>query len=173
VKKDHDSHLNEDQLIQALVDSTAVPHSVQRHLAACPRCQAEQHRLEAALTRLGHMAKALSPSPTRSISLSVNHSPRRLWQKALVAALAAAVLVLFVSYGPVRREVQLAALNQEMDRDEQFLMEVTALSEDPLPEFWQAMALISDVGFDNAFMDFLVPSSREDVVSKNKEDAPC
>jgi anti-sigma factor RsiW len=180
--KHKDAHLNEDQLLRAVVDETDLPAAVQNHLSTCPVCRVEKGRFEEKLARLGDMAERLAPSPAKKVKLPRRESSKSAgrpwnWRGALAAGLAAAAVVLVVAYGSVllktRQEDRIAALSQEMRNDEQLMTEIRGLSENALPVFCLDIFGASDPGLDEEFIEFVVPFTDDDIVSRNKEGALC
>ncbi|MES0350366.1 MAG: hypothetical protein ABUK19_06570, partial [Desulfobacteria bacterium] len=66
---DKDLHLDEDQLLWAVVEENELPLPLQEHLSACPQCRANKERFEGDLARLGQMAERFAPSPKGPVSL--------------------------------------------------------------------------------------------------------
>ena len=62
-------HLEEAQILQAIVDTSDLPNDQQAHLAACPVCLAEKDRLDRMLLQVGNMAKASAPAVTGRLVL--------------------------------------------------------------------------------------------------------
>ena len=64
-----ENHLDEDQLIRAIVDETDLSPSVRDHLSSCPLCRAGMEQIEQDLTDLGKVAERLAPAKHREVSL--------------------------------------------------------------------------------------------------------
>ena len=75
MNSDSTIHLDENELIQAVVDASDLPESVQAHLAACIQCLNVKKSFEQELTNLGKMAEQFTPKPQRRIILPVK-APR-------------------------------------------------------------------------------------------------
>ncbi len=171
-------HVNEDDLLRAIVDKRDLPESLRDHLSACPLCFAEKERAQQNLVRLGQMAEHFSPFPRRRVRLSASlERPSRWWTwRGALAAMATAALVLVV-YGSIewrtRPEERLAAITQEMQEDERLMTEVSLLSENALPGLWLDISGESDPGLDEEFIEFVVPSAEGDVVSLKEEGVLC
>ncbi len=61
-----DLHLEEDQLLKAVVDETDLSQSQRDHLLICRQCREGREKIEEDLTRLGQMTERFSPSPKRN-----------------------------------------------------------------------------------------------------------
>ena len=170
-----DTHLNEDQLLRAVVDETDLPPSLQEHLKTCRLCRTEKARFEQGLEELGHMAERLAPSPSRKVRFPVRESSQRPrswswgWRTTLAAGMAAAAMVMVIVYGSGlvqrTREATVAVLTQEMWEDDQLMTEISELSENALPLVCFDISGESEPDFNEEFMDFVVPSTEGDLVS--------
>ncbi len=182
VTDQEDTHLDEDQLLQAVVDERDLPASVQDHLAACPLCRGEKERFEQSLARFGHVAERFTPAPGRRVKLPFSESTRRpsswywIWRGALAAGVAVAAVMILV-YGSITvkttRETTLASLTQEMWADDRLMTEISELSENALPVFCLDISGESDPGLNEEFIDFVVPSIEGEVVSRNRGGVSC
>ena len=180
---EEERHLNEDQLRLAVIDDTDLPASLRDHLKICPVCRAEKERFEENLARLGHMAERLAPSPSRKVKLPVQESAQRPlpwywnWRGALAAGMATGVLALVIVGGSMlvktTREAELASLTQEMWEDDQLMTEISELAENALPAFCLDIAGEPDPDFDEEFIDFVIPATEGDLVSRNGGGVPC
>jgi len=179
-----DKHLTEDELLRAVVEEAGLPASLQEHLKACRLCHGEKARLEQGLTELGHMAQRFTPSPSRRVELvpARESTPRSgswfwNWRSSLVAATAAAAMVVVIVYGSMSmkttREARLATLTQELWEDDLLMTEIRELSENALPLFCSDISGESYTGLDEEFVDFVVPSTEEDIVSRKGGGTPC
>ncbi|MDY6955052.1 MAG: hypothetical protein SWE60_26420 [Thermodesulfobacteriota bacterium] len=178
-----ETHLKEADLLKALVDETDLPALSREHLKTCHLCRSEKDRLELALAELGHRAERFAPSPRRKVALPVHESAARAlswdwnWRRTLVAGMVTAVAAIIVVYGAISfkdvQEAKLAALTQEIWEDDLFMTEVSALSENALPLFCSEVSGESYPDFDEEFMDFVVPSTETDLVSRNGGGVVC
>jgi len=92
--KNQEVHLNEDQIIRAVVDGNDLTASEQNHLAKCSTCQKGKQEFEQVLIRMGDISQELLPSSRRRF-IPISQKSRRLfrWQPALVTGF---VIVLFM-----------------------------------------------------------------------------
>ena len=166
-------HLNEEQLIQAVVDASDLPASVQAHLTACDQCRAGQESFAQELLNLGQMAERLAPKPQRRIVLPVPKTRRTIlsflhWRN-LVAAAATVAAVLIVIWGTntVRDLSEQRAENRtaEMREAKQLMTEVNMLVDNALPSFYLEISGEKNADYDEKFYQFLIPSDREENLS--------
>ncbi len=168
-----DLHLDEDQLLWAVVVEAELPLPLQEHLSACPQCRANKERFERDLARLGQMAERFAPSPKGPVSLPVEEPRGSIgwswgWRAYVSAAVAAALVVILVWWSPVHRNTpgdNGDLLAREMEEAEQLMTEVSMLVENALPPVYLDISVESGVGFDEEFMQFVVPSVEDEPLS--------
>ena len=168
-----DLHLDEDQLLWAVVEEAELPLPLQEHLSACPQCRAKKERFERDLARLGQMAERFAPSPRRRVSLPVEKPRGSMgwlwgWRAYVSATVAAALVVIVVWSSPMFRDTpgdngDMLAL--EMQEAEQFMAEVNMLVENALPTVYLDISAESSADFDDEFIQFVVPSVEEESLS--------
>ncbi len=166
-------HLDEEQLIQAVVDASDLPASVQAHLTACDQCRAGQESFAQGLVNLGQMAERLAPKPQRRIVLPVPKAKRTIlsfldWHN-LVAAAATVAAVLVVVWGTniVRDISEHSAENRtaEMIEAKRLMTEVNMLVDNALPSFYLEISGEKNADYDEKFYQFLIPSDKEENLS--------
>jgi len=158
--KDRIGHLNEGQIIDAVIDERGLKERQRRHLEMCPLCREEKAALTAELERLGQMAANFTPAPQKRPFIPARESrPFTFRRMALATGFAAALLVALI-WGPAFlsdpriQEVAEFSGEEEMDL---FLVE-DILAESALPENYLDMAASSQSYFDEEFMELLIPS---------------
>lgn len=166
-------HLNDDQLVLAVVDLAELPPPLREHLSTCPHCQANQERIEQDLAQLGQMAEHFAPTPTKPVSLPAEESRSSVrwswgWRTYVGAAIAATLALILVWRAPVLRtpsggDGDMRA--QEMQEAEQLMTEVASLVENALPPAYEDISAESSAGLDEEFMQFVVPSIEDEPVS--------
>lgn len=166
------NHLSEDQIIRAIVDQADLTRDLREHLSQCPQCGPKKRQAEENLAQLGRMAERFSPTPQRPIRLPARQSRvfflSRPWQFALGTAFVC--LFIWVLAGPLLfkdEPVKKAGISTRymIESDQQFMTEVTLLSENALPQEYMDMIGESDEDLEEDFMDFLIPSLEDDTVS--------
>jgi hypothetical protein len=159
-------HLDEDQLVQAMVDENDLPPTVRGHLLSCERCRAQKAAFQHALAALGQKAVQTAPRPksawppptwrkTRGVPRVV-----ALW-RPLAGAAAVALAVLFFWLGPSFIATQNGAPAKGTGPGavaaDQLMTEINSLAENPLPELYQDLLGESVTGESGSFMRFLIP----------------
>jgi hypothetical protein len=167
------NHLDDDQLLWAVVEEAELPASVGEHLSACSQCFARKERLEQKLARLGQKAEIFAPSPGKKVSLSVDEarSPHWWswgWRTALAVSLAVIFIALWSSniFIPSTDTV-ITRLNQEILEDERLMAEISLLEENALPSLFEDISQEGNSVFDEEFMEFVVPSVEDEIRSHN------
>ena len=173
MNRQKNNHLDDDQLLWAVVDEAELSASLGEHLSSCPECFARKERLEQKLTRLGQKAETFTPSPGKKVSLTIDvaRSPHWWswgWLTALVVSLAAMLIVLWSSNLFIPSPDRVATrLNQEMLEDERFMAEISLLEENALPSLFGDISQEGSSVFDEEFMEFVVPSFEDEIRSHN------
>jgi hypothetical protein len=152
-------HLNEKQLIAAVVAEEGLKEKPRRHLETCSLCRGERDALTSKLDLLGRMAKEFTPRPRKRPAIPLREShPISFRRMALAAGLGAALLVAFI-WGPALIPDPATQMVVELAGDEEmevFLVD-DILDESALPDYYLDMAASSDSYFDDEFMEILVP----------------
>jgi len=180
---DNASHLDEAQVLAALVDEDDLPAATRAHLAVCPTCQAERRRHANRLQRLAELAREAAPTPTRRVTLprerrsSAGPEPyfswSRPWKPALaLAAMALVVIMLGTLQWKPGQEGRLAGLNQELREDQVLIAEVQRLETDGLPSLYAAIAGGDDLDVDEDQWDWMVPDAEDDTLSGRGSSEP-
>lgn len=164
-------HLNEDQVILAVLDEADLPESLKEHLLTCPECRDKKSAMENDLKQLGQMAKRLSPAPQEQIILPnrsrrVNSRPYGKWQMALGTA-AAFILIGMIGIHTFNRNLQRngALISSEIMSEEELMTEISQLSENALPREYMNMLGESDEESEDTFMDRLLPDMDDETLS--------
>ena len=166
-------HLDEAQILKAIVDLSDLSNDQQAHLAACPECLAEKARLDRMLLQVGEMAKASVPNgvrrpvlPDRSLSFLQKWF---LDARPLVRITVPALLVLIIATAALvlkpDQDTHIAVLEKQMIDPEKLLSEMDSLIENPLPQELQTMVSFVEIDPDEDFMETLVPVTENDPLS--------
>ncbi len=160
-------HLNDDELLEAVVDVDDLKEDRRSHLKACPACTEQLETLQGRLAQLGRTAERMAPAPRRPFRLSAeSKSARRrsfapLWAMGLSAAILLGIVVLNPRWGLFD-----AFRNPTFDAaaDRVLMEEIDALVSNALPVRYQQLALLSesdnggiDTQMDDELLDWIVP----------------
>ena len=136
------SHLDDKQIIEAVIDERALDAALHRHLFECSVCHAQKEELQAELARLGQISRSHMPENFRKPTLSKNIGVLRpTWKirPALGLGVAfASILALLLSPLTLKRDRLYTQdmVYREMLQDEKFMTEIEKLEENPLPRFY-------------------------------------
>ena len=169
----NDLHLDEDQILHAVVDEAELSPTIREHLITCTQCRANKERFEQDLERLGDLAKHFTPLPKKRLSLPAQNTRISSgwswkWQASLGTAMAAALVIFVVwSTGLLRTASQdnLDMLAGEVFQPDPVMTEIRMLIENSLPSVYQEISGEYDSGLDEEFMQFVVPSMESESLS--------
>lgn len=176
MKSGNMQHLDEEQLVQAVVDTTDLPESVQAHLAECGQCLAGKNSFELELIQLSQKAEQLAPKPQRRIIVPVQKPKNPFWNllewRNLVAAAAtvAAVFILVWGTNIVRNLSEPGAENlaAEMVEAERLMTEVNTLVDNALPPFYLVISGENNSAYDDEFYQFLIPAIEDKTLTSDR-----
>jgi predicted anti-sigma-YlaC factor YlaD len=175
VKTSNGLHLDDDQLVWALVDEAELPFLLREHLSTCPICRANREQTAENLARVGQMAARFAPSPTKPMALPVKE-PRTIakwswgWRAYVSAALAAALVLAVLWRAPVFRNPSGEngyTTAMDMQEAEQFMTEIAMLVDNALPAVYLDISAESSTDLDDEFMEFVVPSVENESLTYN------
>jgi hypothetical protein len=166
MKVDNRQHLDDQELIRAVVDAADLPNSVQAHLAACRLCLTAKNRFQLELQTLSQKAERLAPHPQRRILLPALKTKKTLrnlrdWHTwtAAAATVTAVLLIVwgthFVRHPATPESGDTAA---EMAEAERFMTEVNTLVDNALPPFYLEISGEKNADYDQEFYEFLIPT---------------
>jgi hypothetical protein len=176
VNSKNNHHLDENQLIKAVVDASDLPAAVQAHLAACPQCRSSKQNFAQELTQLGRIAGLSVPKPQRRILLPAPKSGSRFsgfldWRGVIVAAATVAAVFMVVWGTNMARNFSVhraANLTAEMRDAKQLMTEVNSLVDNALPSFYLEIADGPKSDYDEEFYQFLIPPIEEKTVTSEQ-----
>ena len=162
---DNEQHLDEQQLIQAVVDENDLPRSVQMHLGGCHRCRSEKESFEQELAALGQAAERYAPQPQRRIVLPVQEARSTRWtflnwRHAIGAAAAVAVVVVVFWGSTIYRNLTgfgTTGSPAELLEARQLMTEVNMLVDNALPPLYLEISAEYKPDDDKDFYQFLIP----------------
>ena len=154
-------HLEEDDILKAVIDNNDLPALHQQHLAECSQCRARKEQLEQELVRLGKLAERYAPKPQSRIALPEEkvRSPLLNWRMAFSAAAVAAVILVVWATGLIQNQQQgnIGNLAQDMVEAEKLMTQIDVLVENALPRVYLDIIGETSLNLDEEFMDFLIP----------------
>jgi hypothetical protein len=171
VNADAATHILESRIIQIIADGGLRP-AEREHLESCGHCRAMLTELEGDLDILRQRAAQTAPVPGRHFVLPADlperHAVRR-WRwgwAALGTVLSAALIVLFLQVGEKNRLPGLPPTATPIaEWEDPELIEINRLAENALPEAYLALSESLDGGYDEGFIDFLIPPLDDNSVS--------
>lgn len=161
-------HLNEEQIVKAIVDKGKLMPSEKEHLSACPECISAVESFEKDLKLLGKRAEGFVPLPKKRTVDYEKAGGSFLfgWKTSFAAAIIVLLFVILIhsdSKRLVLRNMDVA--DSEIYSEEILMTEVNNLIENPLPAKGLFIADDDSADFDEDFIDFVVPSAEDDVLS--------
>jgi len=173
---DHAQHLDDNQLIQAIVDEADLPEVVRAHLAECGQCLAGKNSFELELTRLGQKAAQLAPRPRRRIILPVQKTKNpfanllqwRSWAAAAAAVTAVFLLVWGTNFVRNLSDHGAKNLSAEMLEAQRLMTEVNTLVDNALPPFYLEISGYKTGNYDEEFYRFLIPSIEDNALTSDR-----
>ena len=166
MKVDGERHLDETQIIQAVVDAVDLPAAVRDHLAECTHCLENKESFAQELANLGQLAEHYAPKPQRRIILPVADAKHTFWSsfnwRNVVAATATVAAVFLIVWGTnVMRNLSEPGtknLAAEMLDAERLMTEVNTLVDNALPSFYLEISGEKSPDDTEEFYQFLIPS---------------
>ena len=168
-------HLDNDQLVWAVVDEAELPLPLREHLSTCPVCRANKAQTAKNLSRLGQVAERFAPLPTQPISLPVEE-PRSTvrwswgWRTCVGTVVAAALVLAIFWRTPVPPDPSGEngnLLATEMHEAEEFMTEIAMLVDNALPAVYLDISAEPSTDFDEEFIEFADPSVKNEPLTNN------
>ena len=172
MSNEKNNHLNEDQIIRAVVDESELSVSVRQHLGTCNQCRAQKAHLEKNLARLGQVARQFAPLPHKRLNLKAPETPPAIrwswnWKITLGTTLATVALFIFVWWASQGREMfetssRENVIADEVKASESLMTEVNILSENALPQEYMDIAPETESEYSEEFINFIAPIIEDD-----------
>jgi predicted anti-sigma-YlaC factor YlaD len=154
-------HLEEDDILQAVVDDTDLSVLQQQHLVECSQCRTRKERLKHELARLGQLAERYAPKPQKRVIVAEQKVWSSLlnWRIAISAAAVAAVILVVWGTLLIQNQQQgsIGNLAQDMVEAERLMTQINILVENALPQVYLDIVGETSLNLDEDFMDFLIP----------------
>lgn len=163
IQNHNESHLGENDILQAVIDDNDLSMLQQQHLQECSQCRSQKERLENELARLGQLAEHYAPEPQRRISVAEAKVRAPFLNRGFAfsaAAVAAVIIVVWATF-LIRSQQQgsIGNLAQNMVEAERLMMEIDVLVENALPQVYLDIVGETNLNLDQDFLDFLIPTS--------------
>ncbi|MDX1775586.1 MAG: hypothetical protein R3297_03295 [Desulfobulbales bacterium] len=173
MKAEKSFHLQEEQIISATIDEKELSGEYQQHLLVCPDCKHKVVRLKDELHWFGQKAKEAVPPFSSAVRLPVPKpaaaTPKNGWLPFAGAAAMAGLAVFFYFMGPATLDPGKLTIQQSqvyMLEDESLMREISEMVEYPMFEDMYEITGENIMGFDEDFMQFVVPEAQEDFQSE-------
>ena len=158
------AHIVEERLLEVVIENAPTTQVEDGHLAGCRRCRSAIEDLKADLQSLRRASKSFTPERTRRVTLPESTAPSRRWGLGgwRIAAGAVATLCLATVFWwqtSPRSPDPVAATPDPV------MLETRMLAENAMPADYQAMMESLDGGFDQGFIDFIIPPLDEESLS--------
>jgi hypothetical protein len=167
VSNDKYHHLNEDQIIRAVVDEGELSLSDRQHLDNCQQCRAQKAYLDQNLALLGQAARQFAPLPRKRVNLKAPETHHKIrwswnWKTALGTTLATAALFIFMWWASQGREMfepsgRENVIANDVKASESLMTEVSILSENALPQEYMDIAAEAEPVINEEFINFIAP----------------
>ena len=166
-------HLQEEQILWAVIDEKELAEDVRQHLLECRVCKRKVEQFRNELKEFGQEARQAVPPFSRPVKLPqekpVRASHNTGWLPFFGAAAMAGFVVFFyfmsMETRPPTKSVNLQ--NQEgLLEDESLMREISEMVEHPLSEDMYHIYGNNGIGFDDDFLQFVVPDTEEDFQSE-------
>jgi len=165
---DPDLHLDDDELLRAMIDPSDLGAGRLAHLHSCRHCRHQTEALTASYRRLGQMARAMAPEPRQAFRLPADHAPGRPWylKPAMALGVMGALVFAVTLWRPFTRisPTPTPMVAEKFENDDRLMEEIDALVEDALPEKYRQLAALPgerSVEDLDAFIDWVVPSPED------------
>ena len=142
------SHLDEQQIIEAVIDASGLDAALRRHLFECSECRAQKLELEGRLARLGQLSREQTPVEFRKPEI-FQPKPARAFKQAWeispvfrIGVVLASLIILLLTPLTLKKDMiyTLDKVYQEMRQDDQFMSEIEKLEDNPLPRIYGEIA---------------------------------
>jgi hypothetical protein len=173
MKEQNSAHLQEEQILWAVIDEKELSGDDQQHLLECPVCKRKIERFRDELQELGQKAWQAVPPFSRTVRLpsekpaTVSHNAG--WLPFFGAAAMAGLLVFFYFMGmETMAPTKLTTLQSQESllEDESLMREISEMVEYPLSKYIYEITGENGVGFDEDFLQFVVPDIQDDFQSE-------
>ena len=167
------AHLLEEQVIWAVIDEEDLADDDRQHLLECSVCLRKVEQFRDELQALEQKARQAVPPITRPVRLPdkkpVRNSQNIGWLPFFGTAAMAGLLIFFYFMGLESRvslEQTTLQSQQYLLEDEALMRQIAEMVEDPLPDDMYEISGEDEFGFDENFLQFVVPDIQDDFQSE-------
>jgi len=172
MREQNHEHLQDEQILWALIDETELGDDVQQHLIECHHCKGKVTRFSDDLHEFGDKARQAVPPYSGFVKLPAVEPSRTVfnagWLPFFGAAAMAGLVVFFYFMGlNTVNHLQLSPLQgqESLLEDEILMREISELVESPLSGGIYEIIGENGNGYDEDFLDFVVPEIQDDFQS--------
>jgi len=165
---DPDLHLDDDELLRAMIDPSDLGAARQAHLHSCRHCRRQTEALTASYRRLGQMAREMAPEPRQAFRVPADKAPGRprYLKPAMALGVMGALVFAVTLWRPFTRisPTPTPMVAEKFENDDRLMEEIDALVEDALPEKYRQLAALPgerSVEDLDEFIDWVVPSPED------------
>jgi hypothetical protein len=172
VNKTNGCHLNEEQILKAIIDKEELVPSEKDHLSVCQECRSALESFEKELKLLGQTAERFVPLPRKRTVLYEKTGKNFLfgWRTSFAAAIITIFLVITVNSDSIKHMFNKTDIaDSELYSEDILMTEVSNLVENSLPAKFLFVSEDGDTDYDEDFIDFIVPSAEDEVLSGIKK----
>ncbi len=165
IHNSNEPHLEENDILQAVIDDNDLSQPLRQHLNKCSHCRLQKARFEQELTRLGQLAKHYAPQSRQRVAImDARVKPPFLnWKFVLGAAAVAATVMVVWATVLIQRQPpgSVGNLAQNMVEAERLMTEINVLVENALPPVYLEIVGEAELNQDEEFMEFLIPAAED------------
>jgi hypothetical protein len=172
MKSQNQAHLNEEQIIRAVIDQKELAGADRQHLLECRLCNKKVAWFKDELQELGENAGLSVPPLTKNITLPREEltpvSHKSSWLPSFGVAAMAGLVLFFYFLGIESMSPRLTPFqsSEALVEDEYLMEEIFQMVENPLSD--ELYEITGDNGgFDEEFLQFVVPDIQDDFQSEN------
>lgn len=173
MKAQNSVHLQEEQIIRAVVDEMELAVEEQEHLLKCQTCKRKVVQFKDELQGFGQKAIQAIPPFSQAVKLpkekpvSTTHNNGWLPFFGAAAMASLAVFFYFMALAPTDPGTLTTLQSQEYLFEDEFLMrEISEMVEYPLSEGMYEITGENGIDFDEDFLQFVVPDIQDDFQSE-------
>ena len=172
MKEQNHEHLRDEEVLWAIIDKKELAVDLQQHLLECQVCNAKVEEFREDLQGFGLKAKQAVPPFSRPVKLpAVKPSSAGHYGGWLpffgAAAMAGLVVFLYFMGMKTLTPVQFTTLQSQeaLLEDEALMREISEIVEYPLSKDIYEITGENGTGYDEDFLDFVVPDMQDDFQS--------